>query len=162
MLCMNLPISNISKSEVDCIKIDDGSEIQQQILLRILDKIAMTDSMQHPPPSSLLRNSSLLGHHRFLNKNLTIFCIQYYFAATKESSFWPQNWRKKILLKNYCCLFSPEFVCGFRPCHLLREYVRVHTHRVSFWMPLRHNTTSHWSFERLNHSLLMAFTNKDS
>lgn len=91
MLCMNLPTSNISKSEVDCIKIDDGSEIQQQILLRILDKIAMTDSMQHPPPSSLLRNSSLLGHHRFPNKNLTIFCIQYYFAATKESSFWPQN-----------------------------------------------------------------------
>lgn len=140
---LNLPISNISESEVDCIKIDDGSEIQQQILLRILDKIAMTDSMQHPPPSSLLRNSSLLGHRRFPNKNLTNFLYPILFCCYKRILFLATKLKEKILLKNYCCLFSPEFVCGFRPCHLLREYVRVHTHRVSFWMPLRHKTTSH-------------------
>lgn len=141
---LNLPISNISESEVDCIKIDDGSEIQQQILLRILDKIAMTDSMEHPPPSSLLRNSSLLGHHRFPNKNLTIFFVSNIILLLQKNPLFGHKTEGKNLIKKLLLpFFSPEFVCGFRPCHLLREYVRVHTHRVSFWMPLRHNTTSH-------------------
>lgn len=114
MLCMNLPTSNISKSEVDCIKIDDGSEIQQQILLRILDKIAMTDSMQHPPPSSLLRNSSLLGHHRFPNKNLTIFLYPILFCCYKRILFLATKLKEKNLIKKLLLPFFSR-ICMWLP-----------------------------------------------